>query len=207
MGGNNHQIAEKENPMIIAKNNQSEFPKIPLPESGTTQAVCCGVWDLGLQKTVFNGDEKIQHKIIIAWEISELINVPDSEYNGLPYMLTKKYTLSLNEKANLRKDLESWRGKPFNDEELAAGIDIEKLYGVNCLLGVSHEKGKADPSKTFATVTSILPLVKGTPHIKPVREQTEPAPKWVQDKQAEAIKPASEDVVPEMPSDFPEPHF
>ena len=193
--------------MIIATNNQKEFPKIPLPEAGTAQAVCCGVWDLGLQKTVFNGEQKIQHKVIVAWEINETINAPESEYHGQPYMLTKKYTLSLSEKANLRKDLESWRGRPFTDEEVAAGVDLEKLYGVNCLLGVSHENGKADPSKTYAVVTSILPLVKGTPAIRPVRGQNDAPPKWVQDKQAEAVQPADENTVPEMPGDFPEPNF
>jgi hypothetical protein len=107
---------------IIAKDAGKQFPKLPLPESGTTQAVCCAVWDLGLQKTSFNGEDKIQHKIIIAWEISQLIDAPDSEYHGKPYMLNKRYTLSLGEQANLRKDLESWRGKPFTAEEIQQAV-------------------------------------------------------------------------------------
>jgi hypothetical protein len=187
---------------IIAKSNgEKEFAKIPLPEAGTKLAVCCAVWDLGLQKTTFNGEDKIQHKIIIAWEIEEKINQPDSEYKGKPYMLNKKYTLSLGEKANLRKDLDSWRGKPFTAEEIENGFDVEKLYGINCLIGIKHEPDKRDPSKVYANVTAILPPVKGMEKLVPVRGKDEAPPKWVQEKQAQAVQPETADDifgVPEM---------
>lgn len=183
--------------MLIAKDNsETQFAKFPLPESGTTQAVCCGVWDLGLQKTSYMGKEKVQHKIIIAWEIVEKINAPESEYNGKPYMLNKKYTLSLGDKANLRKDLESWRGRQFTADELKAGFDIEKLYGVNCLIGIKHEADKNDASKVYANVTAILPLTKGTEKIKPLRTHEEAPPKWVLEKQAQAIQPEEIDANP-----------
>lgn len=183
---------------IIAQDNGNKFPKLPLPESGTTQAVCCGVWDLGLQKSFFNGEEKIQHKIIIAWEIDEKINAPESEYHGKPYMLNKKYTLSLGEQANLRKDLESWRGKPFSAEEIKTGFDVEKLYGVNCYIGIKHEPDKKDASVVYANVTAILPLPKNVDKITPLRTREEPAPKWVLEKIATAIQ--ARDVTP---FDFP----
>lgn len=180
---------------IIAKDTTSEFPKLPLPEAGTVQAVCCAVWDLGLQKTSFNGKEKVQHKIIIAWEIEQKIDAPDSEYHGKPYMLNKKYTLSLGEKANLRKDLESWRGVKFSDAEITNGFDVEKLYGINCLIGVTHEPDKNDPAKVYARVTSILPPVKGMEKLIPVRAKDELPPKWVQEQQAQALQP---EVDPEL---------
>jgi hypothetical protein len=184
--------------MLIAKDNsESKFAKLPLPEPGTTQAVCCAVWDLGLQKSSYMGEEKIQHKIIVAWEIAEKINVPESEYNGKPYMLTRKYTLSLGDKANLRKDLESWRGKPFSTEELQTGIDLEKLYGVNCLLGIKHEADRNDASKVYANVTAILPLQKGTEKIVPLRTREEPPPKWVLEKIQQALPD------PNAADDFP----
>lgn len=187
---------------LIAKDTQGDkYPKLPLPEAGTTQAVCCAVWDLGLQKTSFNGEEKIQHKVIIAWEVTELINAPDSEYHSKPYMLNKKYTLSLSEKANLRKDLESWRGHPFTAEELAGGFDLEKLYGINCLIGIKHEPDRNDPSKVYANVTAILPLTKGTEKIQPLRGKDEAPPKWVIEKQEQAVRPIQEEsaeVFPEL---------
>ncbi len=171
---------------LIAKDSTGDkFPKLPLPEAGTTQAVCCAVWDLGMQLSTFkndDGSDKYQHKIIIAWEVTERINAPESEYHGKPYMLNKKYTLSLGEKANLRKDLESWRGQPFTEAELLNGFDLEKLYGVNCYIGIKHEADKKDASKIYANVTAILPTPKGTEKIVPLRARDEPPPKWVAEK-------------------------
>ena len=190
---------------IIAKTNgEKEFQKLPLPEPGTTLAVCCGVWDLGLQQTGFidpkTGANKVQHKVIIAWEIEQKIDELTSEYHGKPYMLNKKYTLSLGEKATLRKDLESWRGKPFGKEELESGFDVEKLYGINCLIGITHEPDRNDPSKVYARVTAILPPARGMEKLTPVRAKDELPPKWVQEKQQQALQP---EVDPEVTDPFP----
>jgi hypothetical protein len=191
--------------MLIAKDNsESKFAKLPLPEAGTTQAVCCAVWDLGLQETSFNGEKKVQHKIIVAWEITEKINAPESEYNDKPYMLNRKYTLSLGEKANLRKDLESWRGLPFTADELQNGFDLDKLYGANCYIGIKHEPDRNDPSKVYANVTAILPIPKGMEKITPLRARDEPPPKWVQEKIAQAIIP-DEQPMPDYDIPQPEP--
>jgi len=172
---------------IIAKDAE-KFPKLPLPEAGTVQAVCCAVWDLGLQKTTYKGIEKIQHKIVIAWELQQLIDAPDSEYHGKPYQVSKRYTLSLGEMATLRHDLESWRGKPFSAEELNTGIDVEKLYGVNALVGIKHEPDKSDSSKVYANITAILPPTKGMEKLTPFRVKDEQPPKWVIEKQSQAVQ-------------------
>lgn len=186
---------------IIAKDAPME--RLKLPEAGTVQGVCCAVWDLGLQLSFFkteDGKDKHQHKVVIAWELSELINDPESDYNGLPYMLSKSYTLSLNEKANLRKDLESWRGTPFTEETIADGFDLEKLIGANCLMGVTHTQ--KPNGNTYANISAILPLPKGTAKIKQVRAAAEPAPKWVQELQAKALNANAE---PQDPfGDLPE---
>jgi len=174
---------------IIAKGNtESKFPKLPLPEQGTVQGVCCGVWDLGLQKSFYNNKEKVQHKVVIAWEINQIIDVPDSEYHGKPYMLSKTYTLSLYENSNLRKDLESWRGKPFSEADVNNGFDVAGLYGINCLIGVAHKTDEHDPSKVYANISSILPPMKGMEKMIPVRSKDEPAPKWVAEKAAQAVE-------------------
>lgn len=184
--------------MILAKASEKEFEKFPLPEAGTTQAVCCAVWDLGMQETTFNNETKLRHKIVVAWELSQLINSPESEYHNQPYMLSKTYTLSLYENAALKKDLESWRGKSFTSEEIEHGFDVETLYGINCLIGVAHVT-KGD--KTYANVSSILPPIKGMEKMNPVRTKTEAPPKWVAEKQAQAVQesptpfdPASPDI-------------
>ena len=178
---------------IVAKATEKEFEKFPLPDEGTIQAVCAGVWDIGQQSTPFlderTGQPKVQHKVVIAWEINQMINAPESEFHGKPYMLSKTYTVSLGEKSNLRHDLESWRGKPFTDAQIAEGFDVEKLYGVNCLVGVTHVTKN---EKTFANITSILPLLKGMEKMQPIRTKDEPAPKWVLEKAANAVQPVNE---------------
>jgi hypothetical protein len=154
----------------------------PAPE-GTHHAVCVDVMDKGMHPNKFK-DGALQHKIDVAWQLSE------TRDDGKRHVVYKRYTLSLNEKANLRKDLESWRGKPFTrDEEM--GFDVEKLIGVNCLLNVVH-KPNADNTKTFANVVSVMPLMKGLPKIAPDgyerhAAEAEPEP-------AEAPEPVTEEL-------------
>lgn len=167
---------------IIAK-NEKQFESLPLPEAGVVSGVCCGVWDLGMQQTKFGA----KHKVVIAFELAQLIAAPESEYNGKPYMVSCTYTLSLNEKANLRKVLEGWRGKKYSEDELKKGVDIENLYGVNCILAITHEASQADATKVYANVTAILPPQKDGKKLAPVRLKDEPAPKWVLAKQAAQV--------------------
>ncbi len=133
---------------IMAKASGGNF--LPAP-AGTHAAVCCDVVDMGVLKVSFGGKDKMQHKVRIKWQIAE--DRPD----GKPFTVSKRYTLSLHEKASLRKDLESWRGRKFTDVELD-GFDLENLLGVACLLNVIEEK---KDGQTYSNVTSIMKLPKG----------------------------------------------
>lgn len=134
---------------IIAKAGGGNFTPAP---AGSHAAVCVDVVDLGMLKVTWGGKEKTQHKIRLVWQIEE-----DRE-DGKPFQVNRRYTLSLHEKAGLRKDLESWRGKPFSEQELD-GFDVEVLIGVPCLLSVIHAKG--NDGSIFANVASIMKLPKG----------------------------------------------
>lgn len=127
---------------IMARAPESQFT--PAPE-GLHQAVCVDVHDMGLQKTPWG--EK--NKVLLVWQI-DLLN----EQNGKRFDVRNFYTLSLSEKANLRRDLECWRGRKFTTEELA-GFDLEKLLGANCQLQIVHNLG--DEGKTYANVQAIVP--------------------------------------------------
>jgi len=135
---------------IIAKGSSKQFE--PCPE-GVHQAVCCDVIDLGEIETMYGPKWKID----IRWQVSETMA------DGQPYLVNKRYTKSLNEKATLRHDLEAWRGRAFTEAELA-GFDIEVLIGVNCLLNVQHKQGSK--GGTFANVVSIMPITKGMTKLK-----------------------------------------
>lgn len=133
---------------IIAKASGGNF--IPAP-AGTHAAVCVDVVDMGLLEVNFGGKKKTQHKIRLVWQIEE-----DME-DGKPFIVQKRYTLSLHEKAALRKDLESWRGRAFTSQELE-GFDVEVLIGIPCLLNVIHA---VKDGSTYANVSAIMKLPKG----------------------------------------------
>lgn len=157
----------------------------PAPD-GVHQAVCVDVVDLGILDVTWQGVTKQQRKVNVAWQINE------DRDDGKPYLVFKRYTLSLHEKAGLRKDLESWRGRKFTrDEEL--GFDIEKLLGVNCLLNITHNQVG---DRTYANVVSIMPLAKGMPqmqgreYVRKVDRQpdTAPAPHHVSDEEVAGLR-------------------
>lgn len=118
--------------------------------AGTHAAVCIDVVDLGVLEVTYNGKTKKQHKINIVWQIDE------DRDDGKPFFVRKRYTLSLHEKAGLRKDLESWRGRAFTEQELE-GFDVELLISVPCLLNLIHA---TKDGSTYANVASIMKLPK-----------------------------------------------
>lgn len=133
-------------PIMATAGEQKTFT--PAPE-GVHQGVCVDVVDLGVIPG-FGG--KMQHKVMIVWQIDERRD------DMTRFLLFKQYTLSLNEKATLRKDLEAWRGKAFTRSE-EMGFDVEVLVGANAMLNVQHRPSK-DGSKTYANVVSLMPLPK-----------------------------------------------
>jgi hypothetical protein len=99
--------------------------------------------------------------VVVAFEIpGERIEIKGKD---LPRGISKRYTLSLNEKASLRKDLQSWRGRPFTSAELA-GFDVSKLIGANCLLSVLHQDRAG---ATYANISSISALPKSMKSVAP----------------------------------------
>lgn len=148
--------------MPIAKANADSKPLDPVP-AGVHQSVCYSIIDLGTQPSN-NPQFSPTHKVQVGWEIpGEIIQ---TEEGPKPRVISKEYTLSLGKKANLRAALESWRGRPFTEEELL-GFDLSKLIGVNCLLNVIHVKSP-DGTKTYNRVQGIMPLPKGMPVLKPI---------------------------------------
>lgn len=154
--------------MIIAKDNGAGGNYEPIP-AGTIQAVCYGIWDIGMQESAFGK----KNKIIIGWEVNQRIDKPESEYHNKRLVISKTYTLSLNEKATLSIDLEGWRGKKFTDEE-KKGFDVEKVIGVNCLLNIVHDEKNG---KVYANIKSVSKLMAGMPLLKAEIPNT--PPEWV----------------------------
>jgi hypothetical protein len=129
---------------IIAKSAETSYPKVPI---GVHKARCVKVIDLGTQKQEYGGEISWKRQILVIWELPEELN------NDQPMTISKFYTLSLHEKANLGMDLTSWRGRPFTETE-KQGFDVTNLIGVPCQLNVMHK----DNGKEH--ISSIMPLGK-----------------------------------------------
>ena len=127
-----------------------DFEQCP---AGSFAARCYQIIDLGHQTVEWQGSAKVVPKVRITWELNEAMA------DGRPFSISKEYTASIGDKANLRKDLEAWRGRPFSSEELR-NFSLENVLGAPCLLGVVHRPSK-DGSKVYANVGSVMALPKG----------------------------------------------
>lgn len=137
--------------MYVPAPNDKQFE---LPPAGTHLAVCYRVIDLGTQSSTYMGQAKRQHKILVSWEL------PDERMSDdRPFTIGQRYTWSMSEKAALRRDLESWRGVPFQEKDFGqGGFDIKNIIGKACLLNIVHTE-KA--GKQYANIASISRLMKG----------------------------------------------
>lgn len=136
---------------IIAKAGKTF---VPAPE-GLHHAVCVDVVDLGMKDTQWGP----KHKIQIRWQIAE--RQADDQQR---FLVSNQYTLSLDKKANLRRDLETWRGKKFSDEE-GRGFDVENLIGANCQLNIVHNTGS--DGTVYANPSAIVPAARGMEKLSP----------------------------------------
>ena len=124
---------------------------------GMHLARCYRIVDLGTQKTEYMGQVKFLHKIMLGWEIhgtddsGKEIKMRD----GRPFAIFKNYTLSWSDKANLRLDLQSWRGKPFSNEELRR-FDLKTVLGAWCMLNVIERAGQ--DGKMYVNVSGVSPV-------------------------------------------------
>lgn len=178
---------EKKMGIKVKDTGGGDFKKV---EQGTHLAVCNMVVDLGNQLSTYKGEDKIQHKIYIRWEIpaERLEYEVDGQKKEGPMAIGKMYTASLSEKANLRKDLEGWRNKAFTQEELQ-GFDIENILGSCCQIIVTHKDSNGN---TYANVTGVAGWPKGIDRPKPENEPIyyddentslyEKLPNWLKEK-------------------------
>jgi len=125
---------------------------------GPQRLVCADIVDLGMVDVTWQGQAKRQHKIQVRWQSENLVK------DGKPSLLIERYTLSMHEKANLRKMVEQWRGRKFATDQEAEGFDIESLLGIPAYGNVTHNKSK-DGQKVYANLASIMPMPRGMERI------------------------------------------
>jgi hypothetical protein len=159
---------------IYAKDSSQDFEKIP---TGLQNASCCGVVDMGMVPG-FQGE--LTHKVALVFELEE--RRKEGECAGQRFVVAKNYTLSLHEKANLSKDLESWRGRAFTVEE-RKGLDLEKLIATPCTLNMIETSNKA--GKALVVIGGIRPHMKNAERLVP-ENPPDFIPKWIKKQMAGA---------------------
>jgi hypothetical protein len=142
--------------MITATNNGGS-KREPIP-AGTFAARCYEMIQIGTNVELINGEPKTLNKVRITWELPTEMKVFKEEKGEQPLVISKEFTLSMHEKATLRKFLESWRGKSFTEDESKA-FDITKLLGAPCMISVIHSVSKQ--GNTYAEISTVTTVPKG----------------------------------------------
>lgn len=144
--------------MAINATSSGSSQKELIP-AGNYIARCYQMLQIGTVTEIINGETKQMNKVRIGWELPTETRVFNEDKGEQPFVISKEYTLSLSDKANLRKMLASWRGKDFTEDQ-AKSFDITVLLGVPCMLNVIHKLSK-DGTKTYQEIGSVSPMPKG----------------------------------------------
>ena len=111
---------------------------IPPMEAGTYPCVCIGIVDLGEQhNTMWN---KYEDRVLLLMEFPDETVDVDGEQK--PRWLSREFSASMHDKANLAQFIAQWRGVALTEEEKKEGFDLRKMLGEPGLASVSLEDGK-----------------------------------------------------------------
>lgn len=139
-----------------------------LPPSGNHYAWCYMVVHIGTIEEEFNGSKKEINKIRLGFELPNAVDpetgktpVFNEEIGPQPYVISKDYTMSLDARSNLSKDIQSWTNKTMTQEQRDAGIDISKFLGKPCMVSINHVEKKNGQGK-YASISSISSIPAGT---------------------------------------------
>ena len=140
---------------LIAKDSGGgSFAPVP---PGMHLARCYRIVDMGTQTTEFQGQTKHLQKVMMQFEVhgEDETGKPLVTEKGDPMSISKNFTLSLAEKATLRKDLQAWRGKEFTGQELR-GFELKNVLGAWAMITAAKSLG--NNGKEYTNIISINPV-------------------------------------------------
>ena len=126
--------------MSLTISSDGSGDSLPKLQKGIYTGTCFRIIDLGTTDQEYKGVKSKKTRVHITFEITKALDPETNEckmQDDRPFAVSRTYTASLFEAAALRKDLESWRGKSFTEEELG-GFDISKLLGCTARIEVGH---------------------------------------------------------------------
>lgn len=156
--------------LIVKGSSREDFEKIPL---GAQHAVCAHVEEVGTHEQTFKNATKMLKQVVLVFELAHIMK--QGPRAGQPFIIGKIYTMSLDSKANLSKDIESWFSFRFTKQHRKEGFDLHRLIGKNCMLSIVEQETFG--GETYHRINAIMSLPQGAPQIQP---SGAPCPEWVQ---------------------------
>jgi hypothetical protein len=172
---------EKQQGEIMQLPFSTNKPSTPAPE-GAHPARLVRILDLGTHVTPFvheDGSPVVSRKLSIAWELYTDPRMDD----GRPFMVSERYTRSLNSKAILYQLLSGWLGKEFDKAREDGTFNLESLLGRPCLVSVNHKTSKK--GQVFASIGSVTVIPKAL--VSSIDAQVNPSVMFDLDKFDKAI--------------------
>ncbi len=145
--------------LIAKESGGGSFTPVP---QGMHLARCYRVVDLGTQKSEYLGTVKHLPKVMLQFEVhgEDDSGKKIETAKGEPMSISKNFTLSLAEKATLRKDLQTWRGREFTAEELR-GFELKNVLGAWAMISVIKAAGTNGKEYTnIAAIMAVPPAIK-----------------------------------------------
>lgn len=158
-----------DNTLTASKPERKEFDPTP---AGTHVATIFKIINLGHVKDEYKGEARELHKVRIFWELpnKKKVFTIDGVDKELPLAISRKLTLSMGPKSNMRPLVVGMTGVQFVNDEEAYGFNVYSLLGHSCLVNVTHRKSP-DGTRTYADVTSASPLIDGMEKPMAINEQ------------------------------------
>lgn len=174
-----------------------------LPPTGLQKARLIWIMDMGTQKSTYKGVDKLQHKIALTFEFSELFpKAPFDDQkpaNQQPFVLTRRLTVSTHKKSKTVPFIEGWWGRAMTPAEKES-FDFSTLINKAGMVNIVHTPDDKDPNVIYANISSISPMIKGSKmvgHINPLIDYCIGAPnQW---EEFEKIYAAMQEKIKESP--------
>lgn len=146
---------------------------------GQFAAACVDVVDLGLKVEEFEGKKEVKPKVALIFATGERREVEAGKTELA--IIQVEMTNTSGQKGNLRKFLESWRGKSYTAEQAADGLPIDKLWGQHALVTIEHKITKAGNRMAKMSSIAKLPEVMKSPALDVAIEEYV-RPKFLEDR-------------------------
>jgi hypothetical protein len=143
--------------MAIIAENKGSGNFAPIAQ-GNYVARCFSMIEIGTIEEEYQGEKKMAHKVRLTFEFPTEQKIFKEENGEQPYVISKEFTLSMHEKAGLRKFLEAWRGKSFTELE-AKAFDITVLLGKPCMINIIQKENSK--GNLVSQISSVGGMPKG----------------------------------------------